>query len=63
MRIAARVADELRQLPDVEVAIVPGGFGELRVDVGGKDVYRANRFWYPSSSKVAKIIREQLAAG
>jgi hypothetical protein len=61
--IAARVAAELRKLPDIEVVIAPGGLGELRVDVGGKDVYQSNRFWYPRSSKVLKIIREQLAAG
>jgi hypothetical protein len=57
------VAAELRKLPDVEVVIAPGGLGELRVDVGGKDVYQSNRFWYPRSSKVASIVREQLAAG
>jgi hypothetical protein len=54
------VAAELRELPDIEVVIAPGGFGELRVDVGGKDVYQSNRFWYPRSSKIAKIVREQL---
>jgi len=56
------VAAELRKLPGVEVVIAPGGFGELRIDIGGKDVYRSNRFWYPRSSKVARIVREQLAA-
>jgi len=61
--IAARVAAELRKLPDVEVVIAPGGLGELRVDIGGQDVYQAKRFWYPRSSKVARIIREQLAVG
>jgi hypothetical protein len=54
------VAAELRELPDVEVVIVPGGLGELRVEVGGKDVYQSNRFWYPRSRKVARIVREQL---
>jgi hypothetical protein len=56
------VAAELRQLPEVEVAIVPGGLGELRVEVGGKDVYQSNRFWYPRPSKIVSIVREQLAA-
>lgn len=61
MVIAARVAAELRKLPDVEVTIVPGGLGELRIEVGGEDVYESNRFLYPSPSKIVKIVREHLA--
>lgn len=58
--IAARVAEELRRLPDILVNLRPGGFGELRVAVEGEDAYDGSRLWYPRPSKVVAAVRRHL---
>ena len=58
--IAARVAADLEKESNVEVKTIKGGLGELSVDVNGKQVYSANRLWYPSPASVLKKVRSAL---
>jgi hypothetical protein len=54
------VAEQLRQEPDVEVAVVKGGLLELSVEVDGEKVIDTNRLWYPLPSRLARRTREFL---
>lgn len=58
--IAARVAADLEQLPDVEVQRKKGGLGELSVDVNGKRAFTASRIWYPAPTTIIKKVRALL---
>ena len=56
--IAARVAAQLADDPDVRVTRSAGGLGELRVSVDGTDVLDTK--WYPSPSSVTERVRAYL---
>ena len=54
------MAEQLRQEPDVEVAVVKGGLLELSVEVDGEKVIDTNRLWYPLPGRLARRTREFL---
>jgi hypothetical protein len=54
------VAAKLRR-EGATVTTKHGGFGELRVEVDGRDVYVGNRFLYPTPGRVLRAVREALA--
>jgi len=58
--MAVSLAAKLRNEQDVQVETVHGGFGEFTVLVGGEEVIRSNRFWYPSPAKVLEKVRARL---
>jgi hypothetical protein len=58
--IAARVAADLSQEPDLTVETVKGGLGELSVDIDGSKVFEGNRLWYPTPGGVIKKVRAVL---
>jgi len=56
---AARVADELRKEPGVEVEVVNGSRGELTVQVDGRTVaHKVLFFLKPSVAKIVKAVRD-----
>ena len=59
--IAARVAAELDQDPDVEAEVVKGGFLELSVLVDGEKLIDTNRLLYPMPATLVKKTRALLA--
>ena len=59
--IASRVAAKLTELTDNTVDIVNGGFGELRVEMDGRDLYTAGRLWYPRARTVVEAVCAELA--
>lgn len=61
--IAARVAADLKKLPDVEVQTKKGGLGELSVDLDGKRAFTGSRIWYPAPATIIKQVRELLPEG
>ena len=54
------MAAALRGDPDLRVELARGGFGELRVSVDGRDVYKASRLFYPRPSRVVRKVRASL---
>jgi hypothetical protein len=58
--IAARVAADLSQEPDLRVKNVKGGLGELSVDIDGSKVFEGSRLWYPTTRAVIKKVRASL---
>ena len=58
--IAARVAEDLREQPDLTVETISGGLGELSVDLDGVRVFSSSRLWYPTPGSVIKKVREAL---
>ena len=50
------------QLSDAEtdVELKRGGFGELRVEVDGRDVYDGNRLAYSTPGRIVNRVREEL---
>ena len=59
--MAARVAAQLLKENDVEVGTAKGGLGEFSVSIDGQKIVDANRFWYPTPSKVISKARALLA--
>ena len=55
------MAAQLRKEPDVQVALVKGGFAEFSIWVDGHSCIEASRLSYPRPSKVAQKVREFLA--
>jgi hypothetical protein len=47
--------------PDRSVQKIPGGLGELRVTVDGRDVYDGSRFLYPRPKTVVAAVLAHLA--
>jgi hypothetical protein len=60
--MAARVATELKNDSDVQVALVKGGLGEFALSIDGQKVIDTNRLWYPRPSKIVSEIRRLLAS-
>lgn len=58
--IASRVAAKLRERDDVQVDVVNGGLGELRVVLDGQNVYKSSRFWYPRPGKIIRAVTSRL---
>jgi hypothetical protein len=58
--IAARVAANLWQEPDLTVETVKGGLGELSVSIDGSKVFEGSRLWYPTPGGVIKKVRAAL---
>ncbi|MGI8731956.1 MAG: hypothetical protein ACR2LM_01470 [Pyrinomonadaceae bacterium] len=58
--IAARVAADLKQLPNLTVETISGGLGELSVDLDGTRVFKSRRLWYPTPANVIQKIREAM---
>jgi hypothetical protein len=58
--IAARVAADLSQEPNVRVETIKGGLGELSVGVDGSKVFESSRLWYPTPGGVIKKVRAAL---
>ena len=58
--IAARVAADLEKESNLEVKKIKGGLGELSVDVNGKQIYSANRLWYPTPASILNKVRSVL---
>jgi hypothetical protein len=58
--IAARVADQLRKVDDVDVKVVKGGFLELSVYIDDQPAIKTNPLWYPLPGKVASQTRQLL---
>jgi len=54
------VAAALRGDPDLRVELARGGFGELRVSVDGREVYKASRLLYPRAARVVQKVRASL---
>jgi len=54
------VAAQLEGLENVEVELVKGGLGELRVTVDGDDAYAAGRLWFPRAQTVVKAVKPKL---
>jgi hypothetical protein len=52
------VAAELRQRGEAEIDMTPGGLGELRVTVNGRDAYVGSRLWYATPGKILRIVKE-----
>lgn len=52
------MAAELRQQGEAEIDMKPGGLGELRVSVDGRDAYVGSRFWYATPGKILRIVKE-----
>jgi hypothetical protein len=50
------VAAELRARGEAEIDMKPGGLGELRVTVDGRDVYVGNRLWYATPAKILRSV-------
>ena len=59
--VAARVAAKLRKDGNA-VELMRGGFGELRVNVDGRDVYDGNRLMYSTPGRILRAVREALIA-
>ncbi len=59
--MAARVAAELREEPEVQVETIKGKLGEFSVFIDGQKVVTTNRFWYPNPAKVVNKLRTLLA--
>jgi hypothetical protein len=57
--IASRVAAKLRE-DGARVEMKRGGFGELRVNVDGKDAYDGNRLMYTTPGRVLRAVRDFL---
>jgi hypothetical protein len=55
------VAAELRK-DDLQVKMIRGKLGELRITVDGEDVYTGNRLLYPRSKTVVTAVRAWLSA-
>jgi hypothetical protein len=55
------VAAQLQKQPDVEIALVKGGFGEFSVSIDGRKCFESNRFLYPRTSRVVEKVRAFLA--
>jgi len=55
------VAAQLRKEPDVQVALVKGGFAEFSISIDGHRCIEASRLSYPRPSKVVQKVREFLA--
>ena len=47
---------------NVVAEMVHGGLGEFSVYIDDEKVFDANRFWYPTPSKVVKRIQALLAS-
>ncbi len=60
--IAARVAAKLREDGTLSVTLKRGGFGELRVNVDGRDVYEGNRLLYSTPGRIVSHVRQQLVS-
>ena len=58
--IAARVAAQLNDEPDIEARIAKGALGELSVQVDGEEIVRTNLLWYPMPSTVVKKAKAKL---
>lgn len=58
--IAARVAADLKQLPNLTVETITGGLGELSVDLDGTRVFNSSRIWYPTPASVIQKVREAM---
>ena len=59
--MASRVAAKLKKENGVIPEMVHGGLGEFSVYIDDDKVFDANRFWYPTPSKVVKTIQALLA--
>ena len=44
----------------IEVELVRGGFGELRAQVDGRNVYEGHRFLYSLPGPIVRAVREAL---
>ena len=55
--MASRVAARLKKENNVIAEMVHGGLGEFSVYIDDKKVFDANRFWYPTPSRVIKTIQ------
>jgi hypothetical protein len=55
------VAAQLCKEPDVQVALVKGGFAEFSIRIDGHSCIEASGLSYPRPSKVAEKVREFLA--
>ncbi len=55
------MAARLREEPGVEVTIVRGGLGELRVSLGERELFDSNRLLYPRPGKVLREVKRQLS--
>ena len=59
--MAARVAAELRQEPEVQVETIKGKLGEFSVFIDDQKAITTHRFWYPNPPKVVNKLRALLA--
>jgi hypothetical protein len=59
--MAARVAAQLKNEPDVRVEIVQGGLGEFTITIDGQKAVATHRLWYPNPASVVKKVRALLA--
>ena len=55
------MAAKLREDPGTEVELKSGGFGELRVNLDGRDVYDGHRLGYTTPGRVIRVVREAMA--
>lgn len=58
--MAARVAAELSNEPDVRVETIKGGLGQFDVFVDGSSVVKTNRLWYPNPSRTVERVQAVL---
>jgi hypothetical protein len=57
--VAARVAAKLRA-EGHEVRLEHGKFGELRIELDGRDVYAGPRLGYSTPGRVLRAVRESI---
>ena len=55
------MAAQLRKEPDVEIALVKGGFAEFSVTIDGRRFIETNPLSYPRPSRVVEKLRVLLA--
>lgn len=57
------MAAQLGRNPDYRVELVPGGIGELRVSVDGRDVARTRRWWFATPADLVARVRARMCGG
>jgi hypothetical protein len=50
------VAAQLQARGEAEVEMKPGGLGELRVTVDGRDAFVGNPLWYATPAKILRSV-------